>query len=159
MQLFREKIDALLRAAAREAGVELYHWDITGDAGKARMLVHIDRPEGVGLADCERASRAMSVALDREDVMKGPYVLEVSSPGIERRLWEPWHYERAVGKRIRLRLRTPHERGTHVEGRLVGMSGEDVLLASEDREHERFSVALGDVVRAHIVFEPDKERN
>jgi len=137
----------------------LYHWDLAGGAGRSRLLVHIDRPEGVGLADCERASRAMSVALDREDVMRGPYVLEVSSPGIERRLWEPWHYERAIGKKLRVRLRTPHERGPHVEGRLVGISGEDVLLVAEEGQQERIAVALGDVVRAHVVFEPDKERN
>jgi len=155
MRLFREKIDTLLRAGAREAGVELYHWHLTGEGGRARLLVQIDRPDGVSLADCERASRAMGGALDREDVMTTAYVLEVSSPGIERRLWEPWHYERAAGRKVRLRLRPQGDRGTSIEGRLVGMDGEDVLL---DTQHERIAVKLSDVVRAQVIFEPDKER-
>ncbi len=152
--MFREKLDSLLREGTESAGVELYRWEFAGAEGRGRLLVYIDTLEGVSSADCERVSRAVERLLDREDVIGAPYVLEVSSPGLDRRLWEPWHYRRVLGRRIRVRF-TPAQQGPKtVVGRLEELS-DDVLLL--DVDGEQIEVPLSEVARAQVVFEPKQE--
>ncbi len=150
-------MDSLLREGTESAGVELYHWELSGGEGQGRLLVYIDTADGVTgatSADCERASRAIERALDREETLPSPYMLEVSSPGIERRLYEAWHYRRAVGKKIRVRLNWPREGQKNVVGRLEGLSGESIAL---DVDGETVELPLAEVSRAQVVFEPKRE--
>ncbi len=69
------------------------------------LRIFIDRPEGVGLDDCERVSHEISALLDVEDPVPTAYTLEVSSPGLDRVLRTPAHFQRFVGERVRLELR------------------------------------------------------
>ncbi len=152
--MFREKLDSLLREGVESAGVELYHWEFAGAEGRGRLIVYIDTSAGVTSADCERTSRAVERLLDREDVIGAPYVLEVSSPGLDRRLWEPWHYSRVIGRRIRVRFTPPQQGPRTVVGRLQELSGEVLLL---DVEGEPMEIPLSEVARAQVVFEPKQE--
>ncbi len=154
MEMFPEKLDSLLREGTASAGVELYHWELAGGKGQERLLVYIDTADGVTSADCERASRAIEKRLDQDESQSSPYMLEVSSPGIERRLYEPWHYSRAIGKKIRVRLRKPHDGQKTVTGRLDRLSGEAITL---DMDGGELQIPLSEVARAQVVFEPKQE--
>jgi len=152
--MYPENLDSLLREGAASAGVELYHWELAGGKGRGRLLVYIDTADGVTSADCERASRAIEKRLDEDITVETPFMIEVSSPGIERELHEPWHYERARGKKVRVRLHNPHEGQKTVTGRLDRLSGEAITLNVDSTELE---VPLSEVARAQVVFEPKQE--
>jgi ribosome maturation factor RimP len=92
---------------AQREGCTLYDVELTGQ-GQGRILrVFIDKDDsdGVSIDDCSRVSRGLSLVLDVEDLVPGgAYHLEVSSPGLERRLTQPWHFAKAVGERVQLQL-------------------------------------------------------
>lgn len=153
MSILREKLDLLLRQGAQAAQVELYHWELSRAGPRARLLVYIDSPTGVTLGDCERASRAIEALLDEHDPFAGPYVLEVSSPGVERRLWDEWHYQRALGKRVRVTARSAQGKRAY-EGRLASVGKEKIAV---ELEEGRIEIPLSQVTRAQLVFEPKME--
>ncbi|MBM4117364.1 ribosome maturation factor RimP [bacterium] len=97
-----EDLEGLLAAESSREGFELYSWHLR-PAGRRRVLqVVLYAPSGVGLDDCARVSRRLGAALEAADAVTGSYVLEVSSPGLDRPLLTPRHYELALGERIRV---------------------------------------------------------
>ena len=94
--------EGLLRDVVQADGVELVHIEYQPKGSPCVLRIYIDKPGGVGLRDCERVSRYASALLDEEDFILDRYVLEVSSPGIERPLFKEVDYRRSVGKEIRL---------------------------------------------------------
>lgn len=98
-----EKLKALATQVAMREGVELYDLEFVGGSkGQGRAVrVFIDKPGGVGIQDCSNVSQGLNLLLDVEDVIPGgAYSLEVSSPGLERRLREERHFLHAIGKRV-----------------------------------------------------------
>ena len=115
-----ERITELGERSAMGTDVEIVEAQLKG-AGKARLLrVYIDKPGGVTHGDCELISQRLGKLLDEEDpIPESSYTLEVSSPGIERRLLKPRDFERVVGQKIRLAVQPPGEMRRHLEGRLA----------------------------------------
>ena len=116
------EIDQVREIAARAAassGLEVVDVELRG-GGKARMLrIVIDKPSGVTHEDCANLSREVGTMLDVEDVVPGgSYTLEVSSPGLDRRLVRPVDYQRFTGSRVKLTTRQPVNGNRHFEGRL-----------------------------------------
>jgi ribosome maturation factor RimP len=101
------KITAIAEQAAAPAGIEIVEVELKGSGHNHLLRIYIDRPEGVTHADCELVSREVSAVLDVEDPIPGHYELEVSSPGIERKLakWKDW--ERFCGKQVKIVLKEP----------------------------------------------------
>ncbi len=122
-------------------------------AGKARLLrVYIDKPGGITHGDCEVISERLGKLLDEQDVMPGEsYTLEVSSPGVERKLSRPRDFERVVGQKIRLAVREPIDGQSRFEGKLAGIAGEalDLEIAPGHLVH----VPLEKVQKANLKFE------
>jgi ribosome maturation factor RimP len=118
--------------------------------GKAKLLrIFIDRDEdGVGIDDCERVSRQTSAILDVEDVIAGEYVLEVSSPGMDRPLYELDHYARYLGEEISLRLRFPYEGRRNYKGRLKAIEGDEIVVVVTDNE---FLFPVEGIEKANLV--------
>jgi ribosome maturation factor RimP len=154
-----EKIRQAAERVAHSEGLEIF--DVEWKIGKQRLLrVYIDRlpdpgvPEtaaGISHKDCERVSEQLSVILDVEDLVPGPsYVLEVSSPGLDRKLIKPADYERFVGRLARIWLNEPVENQKYFEGRLAGCADGTVKLAVRDRE---VSVPYADIRKANLVVE------
>jgi ribosome maturation factor RimP len=143
---------------ARSEGLEIF--DVEWKIGKQRLLrVYLDRPpspgnpEGGGIShkDCERVSEQLSVLLDVEDLVPGPsYVLEVSSPGLDRKLIKPGDYERFAGRLARIWLSEPVENQKYFEGRLAGYADGVVKLTVKDRE---INVPYAGIRKANLVVE------
>ena len=109
------------RLATAEPDVEVLACE---DAGKERLRLFIDHPNGVDLALCERVTKQLRDLL-------AEYSLEVSSPGPERPLSKPDHFRRFLGKRARVRLREPKDGHKSFTGELVGASDEEVTMAAD----------------------------
>jgi ribosome maturation factor RimP len=153
-----EKIREAAERVARSLDLEIF--DVEWKIGKQRLLrVYIDRlpgpqnPEGVGVThkDCERVSEQLSVILDVEDLVPGPsYVLEISSPGLDRKLIKPADYERFVGRLAKIWLNEPIEKQAYLEGRLAGYADGVVKVMVRDRE---LAVPYAGIKKANLVVE------
>jgi len=124
-----EKIRAIAGRVAGTYGVELVDVELKG-GGKARTLkITIDKPEGVTHEDCANVSRDLSTVLDVEDAgAGGSYLLEVSSPGLDRKLLTEEDYRRYAGSRVKLMTREPVNGNRHFEGRLKSFLDGKVTL-------------------------------
>ena len=110
-----EKVREIAQRVADASGLELVEVDLRG-GGKARMLrIFIDKPDGVTHEDCSNFSREVGTILDVEDAVPGgTYTLEVSSPGLDRKLLKPSDYERFTGSLIKLTTRDPVAGNRHL---------------------------------------------
>jgi ribosome maturation factor RimP len=118
MALDIDKIREIAERVAASSGLEVVEVELRG-GGKARMLrIFIDKPAGVTHEDCVSVSREVSTILDVEDAIPGAYTLEVSSPGLDRKLFRPADYERFTGSLIKLTTQQPVNGNRHFEGRL-----------------------------------------
>src|SRR5207247_1271393 len=119
MALDVDRVREIAERVAASTGLEIVEVELRG-GGKARMLrIFIDKPGGVTHEDCATLSREVGTILDVEDVIPGAsYLLEVSSPGLDRKLIRPADYERFTGSRVKLTTRQPVNGSHHFEGRL-----------------------------------------
>lgn len=145
---------AELAAVAEGAGCELVHAEFK--AGILRLF--LDKPEGVGLADCETVSRQASALLDVMEWGRGRYVLEVSSPGLDRQLYRAKDYLRFTGRRVRVTWVPADGRKQTVSGRLAeyrpgDREGTGGITVVEEPRGERHEIALADVVAARLEIE------
>ena len=148
-----ERIREAAERVARSQGVEIF--DVEWKVGKQRFLrVTIDKPEGVDHGDCERLSEQLSVLLDVEDLVPGPgYVLEVSSPGLDRKLRGPADYERFTGRRAKIWTTQPVENQNYLEGRLAGCAEGLIKLEIEGRHARTVDVPVNVIRKANLVVE------
>ena len=116
-----EKIREIAERVVSSQGMELVEVDLRG-GGKSRMLrITIDKPAGVTHEDCANVSREVGTILDVEDAISGGgYLLEVSSPGLDRKLSRAADFERFIGSLVKLTTREPIDGSRHLEGRLQG---------------------------------------
>ena len=125
MALDVDRVREIAERVAASSGLEIVEIEFLG-GGKARMLrVFLDKPAagvdplaGVTHEDCATFSREFGTILDVEDVMPGSYTLEVSSPGLDRRLIKAADFSRFTGSRVKLTTRQPVDNNRHFEGRL-----------------------------------------
>ena len=119
----------ILRELAEQIGDELNYEVVdvvlTKEGPNRILRVFIDRPEGIGLEDCELFSQRLSTLLDEKDPIPTAYLLEVSSPGLERPLTKPEHFRRFTGQGVELKLFTAVEGRRKVKGRLQGWADQD----------------------------------
>lgn len=145
-----EKVQAIAERVAGSLGLEIVEIEMRG-GGKSRMLrIFIDKPAGVTHEDCANLSREVSTILDVEDAVSGSYVLEVSSPGLDRKLFRPADFERFQGSRVKLTTRTPVNGNRHFEGRLEHFeSGRLILDLTEARRKHRPKQQAGEAPAPH----------
>jgi ribosome maturation factor RimP len=154
------KIVEIAERAAEPEGIEIVDVQLLG-AGRGRLLrIFIDRPEGgtpeephgVSHADCEFISRQVGTILDMEDVIPGDsYTLEVSSPGLERKLSKEKDFERFVGHKAKVVLREPVENQRSWEGKLAGVS--EGVIALEPSAGRVIHFPLAQVQKANLKFD------
>ena len=171
MALDVERVRAIADRVAASSGLEVLDIEFLG-GGKARMLrVFLDKPAagndplaGVTHADCANFSREFGTILDVEDVMPGSYTLEVSSPGLDRKLVKAADFERFAGNRVKLTTREPVNNNRHFEGRLEsfqhGRLTLDLSVASHksrkkmgDAAGKKIEIEFANVEKANLVPE------
>ncbi|MBT8420532.1 MAG: ribosome maturation factor RimP [Gammaproteobacteria bacterium] len=101
----------------------------------ALVRVYIDHPAGIGLDDCELVSHQISGVLDVSDPIRSQYNLEVSSPGPDRPLFKPSHFEQFKGCHIRIKLDASWQGRKNIAGELLGCRSNSVLVVEDDIEH------------------------
>jgi ribosome maturation factor RimP len=146
------RVTEIAERVARSEGLEIVEVQLLG-SGKARVLrIFIDKPGGVSHADCELISQQVGTILDVEDVIPGgSYHLEVSSPGVERKLAGARDFQRFLGRRARVVLREPVDDRRQWEGTLREFSGDVVTLEPAPGKTVRF--ALHQVAKANLKFD------
>ncbi len=140
-------VQTVAERIALAQGVELYWLDLRASGPRWQVTVYIDRAGGVSIDDCERVSRALEEPLDA--LIEHSYELEVSSPGIDRPLHTRAHYERALGKPVEVRLRSPREGQKVLTGWLQGMANNELFL--EGAQGETVQLSLHDVHHAQVI--------
>jgi len=148
----QERITAIAERAAAREGLEVWNVDVLG-AGRSRLVrIFIDKPDGVTLDDCELMSQQVGTVLDVEDIVPdNRYHLEVSSPGVERRLFKLDHFARFAGHKARIALREPFENQRRWEGVLAGVAEEMILLETANGASLRFR--MDQIEKANLKFE------
>ncbi|MCX5800424.1 MAG: ribosome maturation factor RimP [Candidatus Eisenbacteria bacterium] len=143
-----EKIWVLCEPPISDMGMELVEVEHLGAPGGAVVRLYIDRNEGVSVGDCARVSREIGYLLDAEDVVRGRYFLEVSSPGIDRVLRKKEHFERFKGSPLRVVTKEPIQGARGVRGRIHAC--DDSTLYVETDAGSIVEVPLSLIERARL---------
>ncbi len=130
-----EELTKLLEPAVEQLGYELSDLEVKVGGRHGVIRLFIDKADGVGLEDCETVSRQVSALLDVEDPVPGHYVLEVSSPGLDRRLTKVEHFERFMGEDIRVKLRIPLSGRVNFRGALRAVDEENIEVEVDGESH------------------------
>ena len=128
------QLQALIEPVVVDEGCELWGLEYRLGGGRPQLVIFIETSTGVSIEQCERVSRQVSALLDVEDPIGGEYMLEVSSPGIERRLFTLDQYERTKGEQVKLQLHAPFEGQRKFRGLLKGTESDEVILEVEGEE-------------------------
>jgi len=150
-----ERVSKIAEQAALDHGVELVHAEVAGPEGSPIVRLFIDKPGGVTHDDCSKVSHQMSTVLDVEDFIHSAYVLEVSSPGLERGLYKRADYERFTGSLAKIKARSPIKGQRNFRGRILGVAEQNVIV--EDRTSGRVEIPLDDIVKANLEADVESE--
>jgi len=134
-----ELITNLLTPTVEAQGVSLYDIEFVKEGSDRILRLYIDKDPSVDLTDCERVSRAVEAVLDENDPIPTAYDLEVSSPGIERKLTRPAHFTRYLGHKIALRLYGPQGGRRKFTGTLTSYQDNNITLTEEDKSNHHFT--------------------
>jgi len=141
------RIEALAGEVARDLSLSLYDVDVSREGPRNILRVYVEREGGVALSDIATFSRRFGAILEVDDPVEGPYVLEVSSPGVTRRLRRPDHFERSLGKRVRVNLVAPRDGRRHLVGVLSGCDGEGIEVREDE---ETYRVPYAEIRKAKL---------
>jgi ribosome maturation factor RimP len=132
-----DKIREIADRVAQTAGLVVWDLELKGSGETRTLRVYIDRTEGVSHEDCATYSREIATILDVEDAVPGGhYLLEISSPGLDRKLYKPEHFSRFAGSLVKFSTRDLVNGARHFEGRLIGFS-EGQLTVDLDQVQSR----------------------
>lgn len=147
-----ETVTELCAPIAEKQGV--YIWDISykKEGGDWILKILVDTEEGININQCEAFSRALSEKLDEVDPITEPYILEVSSPGIERDLTKDWHFEKLKGEEIQVNLIRPVNGEKLFIGVLIGKEGDVITLLLDDDLEMQFTTKEAAWVRKYAAF-------
>ncbi len=145
------KIEELAQQVAQSLSLELVEVEVKGEGNAVLVRVSIDKPGGVTHGDCEQVSRELGAMLDADDLLPGHYTLEVSSPGVERKLNKTQDYQRFQGQKAKVTLREPVEGKRTFEGTLAGYADGQILLETE--LGKTLQLPFDQVRKANLKFE------
>lgn len=148
--------EALVRPVVESAGLELWEVTFRKEQGRMVLRVTVDRDGGVDVDTIFETSERLSRRLDLEDFGRGRYRLEVSSPGLERPLRQPRHFQRSVGEQVKVKTVEPVEGSKTHAGALVSADAEAIVIATDGGE---LRVPYANVASARTVFEWGSDRS
>ena len=132
----RERLIALIEPVLVRLGYELVELEYAAGRSQAVVRIFIDKPDGITVEDCERVSREVAALLDVDDPIPTAYTLEVSSPGFDRLLRTPAHFERFVGSRVFVELKVPRAGRRRYTGTLQAVNATGIELEVDKQKVE-----------------------
>ncbi|HPW45810.1 MAG TPA: ribosome maturation factor RimP [bacterium] len=149
------KIEDLVSPVLANLGYELVDREFAVEGGRRILRIYIDRPGGVTIDDCSAASHAVEDLIEVEELIPEKYVLEISSPGINRPLRKREDFERYAGSIVRMKTRNPVGGRSNFKGELVGLSGDDVVVTIDGKN---YNVPIAELGKARIDEDPFKSQ-
>ncbi len=146
----QHRVEELAESLVTSEGMELVDLEYRREGRRWVLRLFIDKDGGITLDDCASISRQLGDLLDVKDVIPHAYVLEVSSPGLNRRLRKKEDFSRFAGRKVELRLVSAIDSRKKIVGNLVGIEREEVIVVAPEG---RFSIALKDIAKANLVYE------
>ena len=146
-QVSREQLIEMLETTVERLGFELADLELQ-DGTHGLLRLFIDSEAGISLEDCEAVSQQVSALLDVEDPISGDYSLEVSSPGLNRRLVKAEHFERFAGENVKVKLKRLFEGRRNYKAKLIGYEDPNVIL---QEGQQKFLVPLQEIDMARVV--------
>ncbi|WP_137297576.1 ribosome maturation factor RimP [Psychromonas sp. SP041] len=148
MASLEERLTEMLAPSVEDLGYELVGVEYVRAGKHSTLRVYIDQEEGILVDDCAAVSRQVSAIMDVEDPITNEYTLEVSSPGMERPLFNAAQYAAFIGEEVKIQLRMPIQNRRRWKGVISSVDGEIISVSVEGKE-ERF--ALSNIQKANIV--------
>ncbi len=145
-----KEVSALIEPILDEMEIELVDIEYLSEQGRWILRIYVDKSGGITLGDCTRVSREIGDLIEVKDIFHQEYVLEVSSPGLNRRLKKEKDFERAVGKNIKIRMVTPFEGQRNFRGSLQSFQDGILYLSVND---DLILLPYGDVEKANLVYD------
>lgn len=141
-----ERVYSLIEETVKNEGVTLWDVRFLKEGANWYLRVFIDKPEGISIDDCTAVSHAIDPIIDEADPIDKSYYLEVCSPGVERELTRPWHYEAVLGEKIKIKLYKALDGKKEFTG-LLKTSGDTLIIETETGE---FSFPKETVSKAYL---------
>lgn len=148
MAVAREQVMALVEPTVESMGFELAELECSLGHGRGMLRLFIDREGGITLEDCAQVSRQVAAVLDVEDPIPGDYDLEVSSPGLDRKLVKPVHFDRFSGCEVKIRLRRMLGDRRKFRGTLLRRDGSDLVI---EVDGDAMTVPMDEIEVARLV--------
>ncbi|MFN6963090.1 MAG: ribosome maturation factor RimP [Pyrinomonadaceae bacterium] len=153
--IFDDRIREIAASVASGLGFEFVHSQIAGPKHNPTVRVFIDKPGGITIEDCSTASRAIEARLDEDDFIPTSYVLEVSSPGLERELFSIEDFKRFSGKQAKVKTNSPINGQKNFSGEIVAVEGSEVVFRDKTSGEVRFD--HGAVAKANLLVDLEEE--
>ena len=147
-----KELSAICEPVLSDAGYELVLCELAGSARNRIARFYIDKEGGVGIDDCTEASRLIDPVIEQSELFGGMYVLEVSSPGLERPLVKPQDYSRFAGRKAKLKTYRPVDKRRKFSGTIIGIRDGKIIELELD-EGVTVEVPFEDVAKSNLVFE------
>ena len=150
-----ERIREIAENAAEKNNVELVHAEITGVKKNLAVRIFIDKEDGVTHEDCAAVSRSVSEVLDEEDFLQTEYILEVSSPGLERGLYSLADFEKFTKSLAKVKTYMAINGQKNYHGSIIGIEGEDVIFM--DKTSGEVRIPHDSIAKANIEIDIEEE--
>ncbi len=150
-----QRIEKISASAAKKHGVEFVHSEIAGTKRNMTVRVYIDKPAGVTIEDCSTVSHSIEEVLDADDFIPSAYVLEVSSPGLERGLYRLADFEKFTGKKAKIKTAQPLDGQANFNGRILSVEQNEIVF--EDRTSGTVRIPFAEVEKANLKVDLEEE--
>ena len=143
-------LSKLIEPMVQALGCELWGIEKLQQGRQVVLKIYIESADGINVDDCARVSRQVSAILDVEDPIPGEYMLEVSSPGVERRLFKPEHFNVCKGEKVQITLRQAFDGRRKFKGLLCGLEDEEVVIRVDDAQE--IVLPMDSIERARVLM-------
>ena len=146
----QNRLNEIVKNTVEGLGFELWGYEYRPHSESALLRIFIEKENGIAVEDCAQVSRQIGAVLDVENIIPVAYILEVSSPGMDRVLFTAEQYQNYIGDTIKIRTRTPIEERRNFKGSLIKTSDTTVTLKIDNKE---FDIPFETIDRARLVLD------
>jgi len=150
---FEHKLTAMLRPAVEETGKELLGVEYISAGNNSVLRLFIDHENGIDVDDCAEVSRQVGAILDVEDPISSEYSLEVSSPGLDRPLFDKAQFAAVIDETVEVRISMPLNGRRKFKGKLVAVENDSLIVMVDNEEYE---LVISNIDKAHLVYNHKK---